>query len=331
MKPYGKLSHQELASLLDILARRDDRVLLGPALGEDAAIIDLGDKVLVAHTDPITGASELAGWLSVHVVANDVATRGVKPSWLLSTLLLPENITGEEMQGLVKQIRTAADEIDTTIVGGHTEVTPGIDRPIIITTAFGIGSKDRYLTTSGTREGDLLVATKAVALEGTSIIATDFYDKLVGKVDPLLLENAKKFIREISVVREALIATRIDGVHAMHDATEGGVLSAALEMAYASQLSIVVYEDKIPLRKETAQICSLLGIDPLKLISSGTLLIAVDPTTSQTLVRSLEEASIRTSIIGEFRKNGPSILVKKSGERVPIELPVNEELWKLFQ
>lgn len=330
MKPYGKLSQEELLELLGILTRRDPSVLLGPAIGEDAAIVDLGDKVLVTHSDPITGASELAGWLSVHVAANDIATRGVKPSWLVTTLLLPQTFSREQLKKLASQIRSAADEIDATVIGGHTEVTPGLDRPIIITTAFGVGEKKKYITTSGARDGDLLVATKDAALEGTSIIATDFHDKLLGKIDKSILENAKNFIREISVVKEALTAAQIHGVHAMHDATEGGILAAALEIAYASRLSIVLYEEKVPIRRETAQICRALGLDPLRLISSGTLLIAVQPESAPILIERLQKEGIKATIIGEFKKNGHSLLVKKTGEKIEIGLPVAEELWRLF-
>lgn len=147
-------------------------------MGEDAAIIDVGGgQVLVIHNDAITGAVKLLGWLAVHIVANDVAVRGAKPRWFLMSLFLPEG--GEELvDEIMAQVDRAARELGMMVVGGHTETTPGLDRPIVGTTAVGLAPRDAYVTTSGARPGDYVVVTKGVGIEGTAILCTDFADLL---------------------------------------------------------------------------------------------------------------------------------------------------------
>lgn len=330
MYRYGKLPYDQLRKILAKLSREDSSVILGPAIGEDAALIDLGEKVLVVHADPITGAEKDIGWLSVHVAANDIATRGVRPRWLLSVILLPERSGEKLLNELVDQIRSAANEIDASIIGGHTEVTPGLDRPIIITTAIGEGKRGEVLTTAGAKPGDKIVLTKGAGIEGTAILASELYDKMIGKVEKDILERAKLFIKEISVVKDAMIAVKVGGVHAMHDPTEGGVLGGLQEMAMASNLGIYVEEERIPVRRETEVICRTLGVDYLKLISSGTLLIAVDPSKARDLVSELRREGIDSSIIGQFKEGEERVVIRKNGDKVDLNIPVVDELWTIL-
>ncbi|MGC9103552.1 MAG: AIR synthase family protein [Candidatus Methanodesulfokora sp.] len=330
MYRYGKLPYDQLRKVLAKLSRKDSSVILGPAIGEDAALVDLGERVLVVHADPITGAEKDIGWLSVHVAANDIATRGVKPRWLLSVILLPERSDEKLLNEIVDQIRSAANEIDASIVGGHTEITPGLDRPIIITTAIGEGKREEILTTAGAKPGDKIVLTKGAGIEGTAILASELYDKMIGKIEKDVLERAKLFIREISVVRDAMIAVKVGGVHAMHDPTEGGVLGGLQEMAMASNLGIYVEEEKIPVRRETEIICRTLGVDYLKLISSGTLLIAVDPSKARDLVSELRREGIDSSIIGQFKDDKERVILRKNGDKVDLNIPVVDELWTIL-
>jgi len=328
--PVGKLPYSELRKLLSIVARPDPSVVLGPGVGEDAALVDLGDQVLVVHTDPITGAVENIGWFSVHVSANDVATRGARPRWLTTLILLPEGATSEAALGIARQIREAADEIGAVVVGGHTEVTPRLDRPIVATTAFGVARRDRVVYTANAKPGDVLVLTKGAGVEGTAILASDFRDRLAGRVSEEVVERARGFARELSVVREAMIAVEAGGVHAMHDATEGGVLGAVQEMAIASGLSATVFEERVPVRKETAEICRALGVDPLKLISSGSLLIAVEEASLDRLVERLAEAGITAAPIGRLERGEGVTLHRRDGSVERILEPVVDELWRLY-
>jgi hydrogenase maturation factor len=330
MYRYGKLPYNRLREILSKLRREDRSVILGPAIGEDAALVDLGGSVLVVHADPITGAEKDIGWLSVHVAANDIATRGVRPRWLLSVILLPERSDDKLLNEIIDQIKRAADEIDATIIGGHTEITPGLDRPIIITTAIGEGKKENILMTAGARLGDKIILTKGAGIEGTAILASELYDKLVGKVEEDVLERAKLFMREISVVKDAMIAVEVGGVHAMHDPTEGGVLGGLQEMAMASNLGIYVEEERIPVRRETEIICRTLGVDYLKLISSGTLLVSVDPLKARDVVSELRKEGIDASIIGQFREEKERVVLRRDGGKIDLNVPIIDELWTIL-
>jgi len=309
---------------------KDPKVIVGPAYGEDAAIIDFGDKVLVAHVDPITGAVELLGWLAVHIACNDIAVRGAEPRWLLCVLYLPEKASEELIDKITSQIDEAAKEVGVMIIGGHTEYTPGLERPLISMTAIGVADKYKYVRTAGVRPGDYILMTKTVAVEGTSIIATDFAERLREKgVGEKLIERGKEFIKEISVVKEALILANI-GVHSMHDPTEGGILCGLAEMAYSSNVKIEVWEEKIPIAEETRVFCNALGIDPLKLISSGVLLVAVPPEKVEKAVHNLRKEGIRASVIGRATEGKGVVLYRRDGRVEEIPEHVVDELYKLW-
>ncbi|HDJ89501.1 MAG TPA: hydrogenase assembly protein HupF, partial [Thermoprotei archaeon] len=294
----------------------DPSVILGPRYGEDAAIIDLDDKYLVIHTDPITGAVKNIGWLAVNIVSNDIAVRGVKPRWILLTILLPMHFSEKEIDIITRQIDKAAREIGAMIIGGHTEFTIDIDRPIISATAIGIALDKRIVKTCGMRENDYILMTKGAGLEGTSILATDFEEKLLEKgVSEKVILNAKNFIREISVVREALLLARY--VNSMHDPTEGGVLNGLAEMAYASNMGIDLWLDKVLIRDETKIICEKLGINPLRLISSGTLLASIPSENINKVCSILDRERISYSIIGKVRRN-KGIRIYRDGKIIQV-------------
>ncbi|MEM1520698.1 MAG: AIR synthase family protein [Candidatus Korarchaeum sp.] len=312
------------------LPLNDDRVILGPAIGEDAAILKLGNELLAVHSDPVTGGGKLAGWLSVYVASNDIATRGVRPLWLLPVFLFREGADEGEILGLVEQVGEAASRIGATVIGGHTEVTPNLGFNIVITTAIGIGK--RMIKTGDAKEGDLVVMTKECALEGTAILSSELGDQLRSRgLSQGTLERAGRFVEEISVLKESMIASSFSGVHSMHDPTEGGILGGVQELAIASRLGFRIYEDKIPIREETIDICRALNVDPLRLISSGSLLIAVERGTARELISAIERVGIRASVIGELtdRESG-MVLFRKNGEREYVSEPVIDELWRLL-
>lgn len=329
----GKLQPALLKQIvLSRLGIDDPRVLLGPHVGEDASIIDFGQKALVVHSDPITGAVENLGWLAVNVCANDIATRGVRPLWLLIVILLPENTTSAQLKSLTTQIDEAAKKLGAAVVGGHSEITPSIKRPVVITTAIGETHKGKFLRTSGAKAGDHIIVTKGAAIEGTAILASELTKQLQGKIKAKTLERAKQFIKMTSVVEDALTAVEAGEVHAMHDATEGGIAGGLQEIAWASSIGLVAYEEKILISKETEAICKALDIDPLRTISSGALIISAEPKSAGKIVASLEEKGIRSSIIGKAtsKKDGAYIL-RKDGTRLDLSKPVKEELWKAFE
>jgi hydrogenase expression/formation protein HypE len=323
----GKLSPDDLTRIIfPYLGQRRPDVLLRAGIGEDSAIIDFGDWVCVLSTDPITGAAANAGWLAVHVSCNDLASNGAEPVGVLVTLLLAESAREGELRELMGQVHQAASELGIEVLGGHTEVTPGLPNTIISCTAVGKARKDRFVTSAGARPGDALVLTKSAGLEGTSILATDFAGRLRGQMSDEALARAQDFGREISVVPEG-IAAAANGATAMHDATEGGVLGAIHEMVAAGELGVEVWADAVPLREETLQICRIFGADPLKLISSGAMLIACPD--AEGMVSSLTGQGIPAAAIGRFTPEGRWVLT--GGDRRELEVSYRDELWRILE
>ncbi|MFX1486770.1 MAG: AIR synthase family protein [Promethearchaeota archaeon] len=330
-RPVGKISLEQLKkSVFPYTGAHDSSVLLGPEVGEDTALIDLGPNVLILKADPVTGAVERAGWLSVHVNANDVATRGAEPRWFLPTLIMPTTSTVKTVEEIMRQIHEAATELGVAIVGGHTEFIDGIDHPIIAGTMAAVIEKDRYVTSGGARPGDKIILTKGAAIECTVILATDMSEEIRKELGSEIVERGKAFIQKISIVKDALIAVKNGKVTAMHDATEGGVATALHEVAEASNIGFMVYEDKIYVAPETNKMCLLFDLDPLQVISSGALIITATSKTSQKIVDSLNKAGIKAEIIGEATdKNKGRSIVKRDGSIVNLPLPEQDQLWKL--
>jgi len=332
--PIGKLDPKALKQLVfSHLGSKDARVLLGPSIGEDATVIDFGNKALVVHSDPITGAIENIGWHAVNVCANDIATRGVRPLWMLIVFLLPEKITLAQLKNITAQVDRAAIELGVAIVGGHSEVTASVTHPILVTTAIGEAGKSGFIRTSGARVGDSIIVTKGAAIEGTSILAHELQETLKSRIDEKVIGQARGFIKKISVVKDALTAVEAGGVHAMHDATEGGIAGGLQEIAWASNTGLIAYEDKMIVATETTAICEAVGINPFMTISSGTLIIACDSKKAEEIMKSLEKQCIKASIAGKIVPKDQGIcLIRKDGSKLDLsKQPVKEELWRVFK
>ena len=294
--PFGLLS--ELLSKIDI---RDPRVVLGPKPGEDAALIDFDDRYLVAKTDPITFATDLIGWYVVQINANDLAVMGATPRWLMVTLLLPEGTSAHEVSHIFDQLRDACGSHDISLVGGHTEVTYGLPRPVAVGAMLGEVAKDRVVLPSGAMPGDSLVLTKGIAIEGAAVLAREASAALVAAgLTEAQIESARNFLFSpgISVAREAAIACDTVDVHAMHDPTEGGLATGLLEMAHAANVGMVVDVERVPVVPECDRVCRALRLDPLGLIASGSLLAAVAPEDTPTLIDALASEGIAAHEIG---------------------------------
>lgn len=330
--PPGKLERYVLSRY----GVADESVVVGGSVGVDSAIIDLGNGLLIAmHSDPITGAIELLGWLAVNVVSNDVAVVGAKPRWLLSVLYLPENLPDSVLDAITMQIDEAAKELNATVVGGHTEYTPGLQRPMITMSCIGIVGRNGPILPSGARVGDAVIATKSVGLEGTAILATDFTDTLLTKgVPQRVIEGSRRFIKMVSIVKEALTLAEAGLATAMHDPTEGGLLGGLAEVAYASKKTIEVWEEFIPIAEETATICRAVGVDPLRLISSGTLVATVPFERVDEAVKLLKNVGVEAAIIGRVREYSNSLVTlhRREGVTETIDEPyVRDELFRLWE
>jgi hydrogenase expression/formation protein HypE len=303
-------------------------VVVGPSAGIDGAVLDLGDKSLVVSMDPITGAVERIGWLAVNVNANDVATFGVDPAFLFSCIMLPENAQRKLVETISTQMNAAAKDLGIAIVGGHCETTPGLASPIVVGCIMGLTEKGRYVTAGGAKAGDKLILTKSAGIEGTAILATDREKELGKTLSAQVLEKAKTFWNQISIVKDALTAYKTGGVHAMHDPTEGGVAGGIHEMADASSLGVEVIEDAIPVQPETVKICSHFQVDPLQLIGSGALLISAEAKSANQIVRNLKLKRIKASVIGEFTENAEQReLIQKGDLANALPRPLSDHLW----
>ncbi len=320
--PIGKLPPEMLERLLDYCTPCDPRVIVGASVGEDAAILDLPDRFLVAKSDPITFATDRIGWYAVHVNANDIASRGATPRWMLMTLLLPEGSATYEMaRAIVDQTAAACCELGVALVGGHTEVTHGLDRPIVVGHMLGEVAKARLVTTGGAEPGDVVVLAGRIAVEGTALIAREWGAKaqLLG-VDEATLATARGLLDDpgISVVRAANLAVGAAPVHAMHDPTEGGLATGLHELAWAAQVGMEVDGNAIPVLPECACLCQAFGLDPLGLIASGALLIVVAPEGVQALGSALAAAGIPWARIATVTDAKGCMLLRCDGRDRPL-------------
>ncbi len=304
-------------------------VVLGPTAGVDGSVLDIGNKSMIVSMDPITGAVERIGLEAVNVNANDVATFGVEPAFLVSCLMLPDNSERQTVEAITSQMDAAAKDLGIAIVGGHCETTPGLANPIVVGCIMGLTDKGNYVTASSAKNGDKLILTKSAGIEGTAILTTDREQQLTNVLGAEMLSNAQKYYSQISVVKDALTAYKTGGVEAMHDPTEGGILGGIHEMADASNLGVRVYEDKITVEPETAKICRFFEIDPLRLIGSGALLIAADVEKAGEIIENLAREKISAAEIGEFGGNANKrLLIQKNGDAQELPRPTSDHLWQ---
>jgi len=320
----GKIPPELLKSLVfNNIKVKSEEVILRPEIGEDCAAIDFGSHACVMSTDPITGAEKGAGTLAIHISCNDVATSGVRPLGIMVTILAPPTASENDIRRVMEEAGEAAAALGVEIIGGHTEITSAVNRMVISTTAVGKVLKDKIVKSSGARAGDDVVMTKWAGLEGTSIIAADKEKQLAGVMSQEEIEEAKAFIKQISVVEEGVTSGDF-GASSMHDVTEGGILGAAWEIAESSSKGIEVYLDRIPVREVTRKLCSIFGIDPYRLISSGSMLITAE--NGAELVKLLEKKGIPSAIIGRITEEGRHII--RNGETIPLSPPDVDELFK---
>lgn len=332
--PIGKYPSEHLAQLLSRHPVKDHRVVLGPGIGLDCAVLDMGEQLLVLKSDPITFTSEEIGWYAVQVNANDIVTTGAVPRWMLVTLLLPEaNATIQMVETIYEQLTQACQSIGVEIVGGHTEVTYNLDRPIIVGTMLGEVARDKLITPRGASPGDRILLTKGVPIEATSILARQFRHQLEPHLtDPEILEASHYLYQPgISVIREAQIAVQVGRVTAMHDPTEGGVAMALWELAEASGRSIYIDPQRIPIPPLSARLCQIFEINPLEAIASGALLLTSPPEDAPLICQACAQAGILCTEIGwvEQGKVGVWQSVDKDVQLLP--RPQRDAIARLYE
>jgi hydrogenase maturation factor len=332
MKP-GKLPHDLLAKLIERLPSTDPSVLVGPRVGEDAAVLDLGDRLLICATDPITFATDLIGWYAVHVNANDVAVMGGAPRWFLATLLLPEAAASDEIASVFEQMGEACEQLGVTMIGGHTEITIDIDRPIVVGCMLGEAAPDRLVTSAGAQPGDVVVLAGGIAIEGTAILGREAAEALRSAgLDPASMARACDLLFEpgISVVPAARAAAAGGAVTAMHDPTEGGLATGLRELALASGVGLEVEAERIPVLPLTRSVCAALDLNALGLIASGSLLVTVRPEAADEVVAAVAKVMSDVAAVGRVTAESEGLWLLSEGKRQPLPEFPRDELARFF-
>jgi hydrogenase maturation factor len=323
--PLGKIPIEILnGTVLKLTGADSDQLVARPRAGLDFAAVRVGGKFMVASADPITGVSENVGAYAVGVSANDVATSGNRPQFAEVVILLPRGASASDLKRIALQVHGAAMKIGVTILGGHTEVAPGIDHPIIMATVFSL--VDRFVTSGDAQEGDAIMMTKTAGLEGTAELAREY--RFHTRVSASTLRRARRFVEQVDITKEAVASFGTGRVHAMHDCTEGGVLGAVFEMSLASGLGFMLEEAAVPVAPETREICDALSIDPLRLIGSGSLLLAVEPG-AEAEVEGALRGVCKVTRIGSFVKDRRSV-VGRDGSTRELKSAPQDELWRVL-
>ena len=335
--PAGKLPNDLLEEFLAEFRREPGSLLLAPAVGQDVAAVELaGGEAMVLKSDPITFATDSIGCYSVAVSANDIATSGARARWLLTTLLLPAGTTAAQVRDMMRELHAAARAHGMEVCGGHTEVTDAVTRPVVVTQAVGIVPVQRLIGKGDIATGDLVLLTKGLAIEGTSILAREFGARLRDRgASEALLARCRAFLQVpgISILKEAYAAADAGGVTAMHDITEGGLATALDELSLAGGHRIRVYRSRIVVLEETRQVCDLMAIDPLGLIGSGSLLITCKEDRADDVIRSVTRSGVEVTCIGEVLGPGHGVEAVTEPGGAPISWPrfLVDEIARVFR
>jgi len=318
--------------ILSRLGKKDKSVLVGPQHGVDAAVIDMpGGYVMVIAEDPTFGMPVIMpffGWAIVHICASDVAVLGVKPQYMTICLMFPPKTQEDVIEGVWKQVDEECKKLDIAIVGGHTGIYPGIGFPLNGgCTVIGLGKKSQVTPASNARPGDKVVMTKGPAIEAVGLLAYQAEKQLLAKLGKTALEKAKKYMLEMTVVKDALIAAPMS--HAMHDATEGGLFNGIYEIAMASNTGVTVYEEKVIVPDEIDAVCRHFKIDPMISISEGTLVLTATPENSKKIISELGKNKINAWEVGEIT-DGERLIVRKNGRKEKLEPVAVDPFWAAY-
>lgn len=321
----GKLPNEILKNyIISKIDLKNKDILVGPGVGEDCSVISFGDEVCVLTTDPITAAQNNSGTIGVHICCNDIASAGVKPLGILVTILAPPSAALEDIANIMVEVNDACKLLEVDVLGGHTEVTDAVNRIVLSITAIGKGRRDSFVTTGGAKLNDEIVVTGFAGLEGTAILAKDYSDYLCDKLGETLVVKAQGLLKNISVVKTGLLCAKF-GVNAMHDATEGGIIGAIWEVAEASGCGAYIYKCDIPIMEETLEISNALKIDPYKLISSGSMVIATQ--NGNGLVEFLMANGIEARVVGKIIEK--DMILDINGKVEIIAPPESDEIYKV--
>ena len=322
----GKLTNEELNKHIfkHINIRRSEN-LVTSAIGIDTSVMDIGDKLVVSSTDPITGASKSIGSLAINISCNDIATQGAEPIGVLLSVLIPPKTTLEEIENIVKEAEKECKKLNLDIVGGHTEVTDAVNKVIITSTVIGTLDRNTLLSRKEVEIGDIVAVSKHIAIEGTLILYEE-NEEVKNILTEDEISEIESYREKLSVLKEGIEASNFN-VKLMHDITEGGIYGALLECAKQIGKNIEIDINKIPISKTTQKICDFYSINPYKLISSGSMIFIFDPENFQKFWGKINSV-IKIEKVGEI-KNGENLTLIQNGKRVTITEVDKDELYKV--
>lgn len=329
MLSTGKLDSELLKKIVfDKITYKRPEVLTRPGIGEDCAVVDFGDFDCVMSTDPITAAISDIGRLSIHISCNDIASNGIQPLGIMLAVMLPVGTTEDDIEEMMRQAGEVSEKLGVEIIGGHTEITPAVNTPVIVSTAIGRAPKSGSQQADQLVPGDYIMITKSAGLEGTGIIALDYEDELKALLSEAEIAEAKSLLDHVSVVKEGVAAGGV-GTHGMHDVTEGGVLGAVWELCQIGGTGAEVWVDEIPVKEVTKKICGHFDIDYLRLISSGCMVIMTPPDKKEAMEAAMEAAGVEISCIGRITEADKGIVMKKGSTVSEVAPPASDELYKV--
>lgn len=329
MLKAGKLDSELLKKIVfDKITYRRPEVLTRPGIGEDCAVVDFGSYDCVMSTDPITAAISDIGRLSIHISCNDIASNGIQPLGIMLAVMLPVGTTEEEIEEMMRQAGEVSARLGVEIIGGHTEITPAVNTPVIVSTAIGRAPKSGSQQADQIVPGDYIMITKAAGLEGSGIIACDYEEELKEILTDAEIQEAKSLLDQVSVVEEGVAAGAI-GTHGMHDVTEGGVLGAVWELCQIAGAGAEVWVDEIPVKEVTKKICNHFDIDYLRLISSGCMVIMVEPDKKDAMEAAMAKIGVEISCIGRITEADKGIIMKTGDKIEEVAPPTSDELYKV--
>lgn len=329
----GKLPPEILRKIIEKTPKFDDRLILGPGVGLDCGVVDMGDRCLILKVDPITFVTNDIGWYAVNIAANDIATTGAKPVWMMLSALFPAGKTDEALiLRVTDQVAQSCAELGITLANAHTEITHDLDRPILTCSLIGEVAKEKLILPTGAEPGNDILLTKGIPIEGTAILANEFPERLAGKLTDAEIAAARSYTRNpgIGVSRDARIAIEAGRVTAMHDPTEGGLASALWELSEAADCAVEVDLDTVPMSDVSRKTLDIFGLNPMNTIASGALLLTCDADESGKILAAFDAAEIPAAKIGKVLDEPGRVMVRAAADGSELPRPSVDDITKVF-
>lgn len=329
----GKLPPEILRKVIEMTPKFDGRLILGPGVGLDCGVVDMGDRCLILKIDPITFVTNDIGWYAVNIAANDIATTGAKPVWMMLSALFPAGKTDEALiERVTDQVAQSCAELGITLANAHTEITHNLDRPILTCSLIGEVAKEKLILPTGAKPGHDILLTKGIPIEGTAILANEFPERLAGRLTDAEIAAAQAYSRKpgIGVSRDARIAVEAGRVSAMHDPTEGGLAAALWELSEAANCAVEVDLEAVPMSEVSRKTLAIFGLNPMNTIASGALLLTCEPGESGKIIAALEAAGIPAAKIGRVLDQAGCVLVRAAADGSELPRPEVDDITKVF-